>query len=441
MEGNCASDLVLPGNFPFGTPDSARYSSLESVHALIRTSSLECQLYVDRYLELYQVIFPVLDTDTFQAEIADFWAAPSKADLCWLAQYLVVLGLGAFAKSRDSKLACEFFFASEACIAKTPFMFRPTMSNIRALCLMVIAKQVVNATCWALDSCWNVMGIVVRLAVMMALHHDWLPEYNSQNICRERQLRKRLWTIIVYIDIQMSLITGQPSLLPHEAILSTSEGFELQTRQGTLDDCWDSVLPKSFPIIFHFLSRINSNFDQISFDEVLQYDLELRQTMCHVAVLEGHEILRLTLDIFFRRVLMVLHRSHAMDIQAPVLYPTSYWSSLECSLAVLFHHHELSQNTYPQHIDLVGRPFMLDFFAAALTTCVHLLRTDAPLAATLTSEGMIPPRQTILDTLSNCLVILSKEQNMSLCFRTGFGLLSAIFAQIPGASNNDGHLT
>jgi hypothetical protein len=442
MEGNCDTDLVLPGNFPFGSPDSARYVSLNVVHALIQNSSLNCQSYVDRYFEMHQIAFPVLNAETFRDEVAEFWNAPNRVDLCWLAQYLVVLGLGAFATNRDSKLACEFFLASEACIAKTPFMFRPTLSNIRALCLMVIAKQVANATCWALDSCWNVMGIVVRLGVMMELHHDWMPGYSSDDICRERKLRKRLWTIIVYIDIQVSLITGQPSLLPNDALLSTSEGLSPPNREETLDDCWDSILPQSFPIIWHFLARLNSSIDQISYDEVLQYDLEIRQIMRCVAGLEGHPVLLLTLDVFFRRVLGVLHRHHALDIDAPALYPTSYWSSLECSLAILFHHRELAEETcLAQNVDLVGRPFMLDFFAAALTTCVHLLRTDAPLDATLTSEGTMPPRKTILDTLSNCLDILSREQNQSLCFRTGYRLLNAIFPLIPSTSSIDTNFT
>jgi hypothetical protein len=123
-----------------------------------------------------------------------------------------------------------------------------------------------------------------------------------------------------------------------------------------------------------------------------------------------------------------------LDIDAPALYPTSYWSSLECSLAILFHHRELAQENHLliQNIDMIGRPFMLDFFAAALTTCVHLLRTDALLDTTLNSEILMPPRQTILDTLSNCLEILSREQNQSVCFRTGYRLLSAIFPLIPG---------
>ncbi|KAF1848099.1 uncharacterized protein K460DRAFT_414714 [Cucurbitaria berberidis CBS 394.84] len=96
------------------------------------------------------------------------------------------------------------------------------------------------------------------------------------------------------------------------------------------------------------------------------------------------------------------------------------------------HHRNLYEaSNQPPNIDLVGRPYMLDFFAAALTVCIHLLRSDAPLDTTLAPEGTIPARQTILSTLTNCLDIFSKEQNKSLCFRTGHRLLMAVFALIP----------
>lgn len=427
-QGDCSSDLILPGNFPFGTPESARYSSLDSIHVLLQASKSESSRYLNHYSHLYHASIPIFDLKRFHTEIERYWEAADKLDFCWLAQYLAVLGLGAFATSRDEKLAADFFFASEACLARTPYMYRPSVANIRTLCLLVVAKQVAFATCWALDSCWNIMGLIVRLSLMTTLHQDYIPGCDIPGVVEERILRRRLWNIVVYLDIQMGLITGQTSPLPHDALLTTVQ----PSSDGTADHCWDSVLPTSFPIICHFLARINSSIDVMTYDEVLQYDLEVRQSMRHAAAVGGSDILSTTVDIFFRRVLLVLHRRHALDPEAPTLYPTSYWSSLECSLALIIHQRELSDDLCSPHdVHLIGRPFMLDFFAAALTTCIHLLRTDAPLAATLTSEGTIPPRQTIMNTLRSCLDLFAKEQHRSVCFRSGYHMLSAVYGLIP----------
>ncbi|KAF2269446.1 hypothetical protein CC78DRAFT_487067 [Lojkania enalia] len=434
-EGDCSGDLFLPGNFPFGASERIKYSSLDFVSSLLQASQLECEKYIQAYLQIYQVMYPIVDTDTFLDEVKQYWASPSGVNVCWMAQFLVVLGLGAFATSRGTNPAKEFFFAGEACLAKSPYMFRPTMDSLRTLCLMVVAKQVANATCWALDSCWNVMGIVVRLAMMLSLHHNGTPNHNTPNPTKKCRLRRRLWTLIVYLDIQLSLITGQLSLLPQNALLIQSDDDEPSSPFLTLDDCWHTILPEAFPIISHFLARINYSTDDIGYDEVLQYDIEIRQLMRRIAVVDGNDLLRRTLDIFFRRVLMVLHRQKALHPDAPTSFPTSYWSSLECSLALLVHHQSFTDQIGLQNNkDLVGRPFMLDFFAAALTSCIHLMRQDAPLAATHLSECMIPPRQTILDTLLSCRDIFSREESQSVCIRTGCRLLKAVLEVVPGAS-------
>lgn len=428
IEGDCSTDFALPGNFPFGTVESTRYASLDKVQELLQASQADANDLISGYFETYHPSMPVLEPETFQRNMENFRVAPEKVDASWLALYLTVLGLGAHAAGRAEDACAEFFFASEACLAKTPYMFRPTTTNISTLCLMVLAKQVAYSTCWALDTCWNVMGVVVRLSMMMVLHQEWMPELDEPAIVMERDRRRRLWNMVVYLDIQMSLITGQQSLLPQDTLLTTIE----MNDPIVLEDCWDSLLPQTFPIICHFLARINSYTDQVTYDEVVEYDLEIRQFVRRFSELPGNNILHLTLDIFFRRALLVLHRRYAMDPEAPFLYPTSYWSSLECSLALIGHQRALAESpNHDPNLDVVGRPYMLDFFAAALTTCIQLLRRDAPLSTTLACEEAVPPRQMILSTLTSSVEILSREQSKSLCFRTGYRILTAVFELIP----------
>lgn len=138
-------------------------------------------------------------------------------------------------------------------------------------------------------------------------------------------------------------------------------------------------------------------------------------------------------DIFFRRVLVVLHRYYALDPDAPNLYTVSYWSSLECCLALIVHQRELSAQCphLPANIHIIVRPFTLDFFAAALTTCIHLLSIDAPLHPVSVSESAIPPRRIIMETIESCLEIFARECRDSVCFTAGYRLLSAVYCLVP----------
>lgn len=430
MDGDCAKDLSLPGNYPFGSAESIPYRSPPEVRTLLDNHRNQANSYMEGYLSLYRGT-QLFDESKLQTEVHQFWQTPEKFDLGWLAQYLAVLGLGATAAGIEEKVAAELFFASEACLAQTPYMYRPTVANIRTLLLQVQAKQVCYATCWALDACWNIVGLIVRLSIMMGLHRCWMTEPDEiPTIYEERERRKRLWDAVVNMDIQTSLVTGQASPLPNDAFLANA----LDNIQGPSYNSCDLV-SASYPLIYQILTRLNTSVDMISYEEVLEYDTELRRVMrLAVAAAEKESCaVRTTTDIFFRRVLMVLHRYYALVPDAPIDYPTSYWSSLECCLALIVHQRALMGHcgTSSSNIYLVARPYMLDFFAAALTACVHLLSIDAPLSATIGSENAIPPRQTIMDTIESCLEIFARESSHSVCFGTGYRLLSIVYALIP----------
>ncbi|ORX96959.1 hypothetical protein BCR34DRAFT_619533 [Clohesyomyces aquaticus] len=418
---HATEDLVLPGNFPLGSPQALKYSSLETVIALVKTSKPHHQSYIEHYLRSYQPIYPILDVDSFLEDIADFWKETTPRNLSWLSQFLMVLGLGSFASKREPEPATEFFFASEACLAKTPFLFRPNIMVLRTVCLTIVAKQVANATCWALDSCWSLTGLIVRVAMMLGLDQNREPSAPSQisDMQKEMSHRHCLWTVVIYFDIQMSMITGMPSALP-QGPAGFDQGY------GSTMNKWDWILSESLPVISHALSRANSNVDEMTYDEVLRYDREIRRLMHNLVPVDGEQLLRLSLDIFFRRILMVIHRCHALHPNAPTQYSISYWSSLECSLALLVHHRALCDDpALPNDIGFVSRFFVMDFFAAALTICIHLHWKDAPLSATATPEGLIPPRQTILDTIRSCQSIWARDENKSACLHTGCRILES----------------
>ncbi|KAF2652635.1 hypothetical protein K491DRAFT_604523 [Lophiostoma macrostomum CBS 122681] len=433
LKGDYSSDLALPPNYGIGSPESVKYASLSVIWDLLRESRSSCQTYLDHYILFYQPVYPVLSTDTFQKQVDDYWSQPEKMNISWLALYLSVLGLGAFARHRDMDIASPFLLASEACLAKTPYQLHPTLTNIQTLTLMVVAKHVANATCWAFDSSWSLMGIVVRLAVMACLHRSGEPAYYGEEFQVELEARRRIWTTIVYLDMQLSLITGQPSLLPADTLLLSGDNVGFHETIRSPEDAWRSLLPESFPIIYHFLNRINLGPEDITYDEVIQYDFEIRSIMARIGTMKECNPTRFSLEIFFRRLLLCLHRFHALQEDAALMYPISYWSSLECSLAILAHQREVAfKKQQMETVEVMGRPYLLDFLAAAVTASIHLLRTDAPLAPA--NDGTIPPRQTIMTSLISCVEIFLKDAMESLCYRTGCGLLVRILKMVPEAS-------
>ncbi|KAF7559398.1 hypothetical protein G7046_g4753 [Stylonectria norvegica] len=364
----CLANFTLPGNFPFGTPGATKYYSRDAIIKLLECERENFTIYIDRYLNLLDCVNPILDLDVFKREVDQYWVDPNAVDLCWLSQLLMVLGLGCFATVEEPHQATELMMAAEACLMQTPFMFRPTLLTLKALSLMVVAKQVCNATCWSVDSCWSLLGLLVRLAFIYGLPQERTESGDQILDPVERDKRRKLWLTILYLDIKVAMCTGMPPLTSPDEL----GGLKDLPEWGE-PDCLQMVLWQSIPTVLDVLGLINSKKEQISYPEVLRYNTRLRELMAHAQRVCSGQLQRITVDIFLRRCLMVLHRPFALHPDGPVLFPESYWSSLECSLALLIHYRELWCTDNNQRLDLVGRAFVLDFFSAALTAFVHVL--------------------------------------------------------------------
>ena len=420
----CLANFTLPGNFPFGTPGATKYYARDAVTRLIESERPRCQMYIDRYVNLLDCVNPILDVPQFQRELEQYWQDTNSMSLCWMAQLLMVMGLGAFANpnKEEPSIATELMMGAEACLMQTPFMFRPTFASLKATCLMVVAKQVCNPTCWFTDSCWSLLGLLVRMSFIFGL-----PQDNSEGLDdAERSSRRRLWLTILYLDIKLSMPTGMPPLTRPDELKSLKSMPGLGEHSGL-----QQVLSESLPTVLTILVQINSSSDQISYPEVLQYNAQIRTLMQHAQRVCTNYLQRTTVDIYLRRCLMVLHRPFALHLEGPTLFPDSYWSSLECSLAVLMHYRDLWYEDPSLRHDLVGRAFTHEFFSSTLQASVHVLRQEAPLAGSTSIGCDIPPRKIILDTLRSCVDIWGGEQEKSVCWRTSYNILNNILALMP----------
>ncbi|PTB44841.1 hypothetical protein M441DRAFT_450759 [Trichoderma asperellum CBS 433.97] len=421
QNANISDEFVLPENFPFNSPAAANFASLDSVHDLLQQHRPKYQFYMNGYLALYQPSFPIIDTAMFSSLAEKFWNDPRSTDVAWLASFLMVLALGCFAVTRDQHATMDLCMAAEACLSKTPFMVQPDISAVRTLCLMVLAKQTLNATCRTFDSCWTLLGTVIRAATAIDLHKQRMPHHGYEDI-GVWQFEQTMWSTVVYFCVQVAMVTGKPLIVSADMF---AERIPLSISQT--NDPW-VMLIDVYPTLCHIISRITSNTDKPLYDEVVKYNDHVRRLMdTLLGKMYGKPRLYITLDIFFRRILLVLHRSHALHAVAPSEYPVSYWSSLECSLAILVHYRDLEDQKELDNTDLLSRLFKSDIFASMLTVCLYLLRQEAPLSAGST----IPPRRIILNTLQACMVIWEKEVHHSTCFKIGLMLLDSVLKFLP----------
>lgn len=421
----CHKDLNLPANYPFNSPGAARYSQPGNVRTLLLRHQCSWGRFIEEYCNVFHTVHPIINVSEIQTMISMTSDELQDVEISLLAEFCAILALGATTATRDFELATEMFLAAEACLSKTPFMVRPSLNTLRTMCLMLIAKQMANATCWTVDGCWTLLGLISRQAASLGLHREPVMFCDSgDDTYQQWKDGQILWLTIIYFNVQVSTVSGMPPFLQPDEIDNMTKLYPwmLEGLEPT-ELLWNTVIRKSCHVLISALTRINSDRNRPSYEETLEYNTQIRRLMMVLETYDMRPTLRITLDMFFRRILLTLHRRYALDFEGPTRYTVSYWASLECSLAILVHHRELGEGELaPSGSDMISRFFMLDFYAAALTACIHLLRQDAPLA-----DGMaMPPRQTIIETLEACAELWSKEQHKSVCFRAGRAMLESV---------------
>lgn len=432
-------------NYPF----SDERMNFSRSKASILTSLPEEHLiktYTDSYLNSFERTHRLLHGPTFRKELQDFLQNPDDVDIAWLSQLFMMLALGyqgtrgvESGNREDLTIVDIYLDGAEACLLLSPFMWRPTLTVLRTLCMMVIAKQIDIVSMDDPDALWTLIGMVVRLAISIGIHRD--PSYFPSMPLFEGEMRKIVWTTIVFMNLQASIESGMPVLLnamdfdssepvninEYELFKDVKE-FPSRTEGACTDSTFQTILSGSFKTVSNIVSHANSTSSKINYTQTTRYDSEVRVFLQKASALHNNSppdstitdravwtnLQRITLEIFFRRVLLVLHRPYSNDPICRLRYPNSYWSTLECSLALLVHQRTLYGDTdNPISIEWFAELFKGDFFTASINVCLRLYRDDISWDEQHTLNS-IPAKQIISETLASCYDIWGRKIGLSV---------------------------
>ncbi|KAK2836987.1 hypothetical protein FQN49_006524, partial [Arthroderma sp. PD_2] len=442
-------------NYPFGEKPRRSKSARKAMLASIPHQSV-ADKFAAAYLEVIETSHRILHVPTFKLQVQAFRDQPSAADDGWLAQYFTVLALGCEAHNSDASDTTESYpelpntllAAAETCLRLTPFMYRPTLANLRTLCLMVIAKQINTMSCSEHEACWPLTGLIVRLAMVVGLHSS---NCNKVYSPFHAEMRNRLWAAICFMDLKQSLLSGMPLQITADSFTclppaninehEIHEDFEGEVLTRALPERTDStilvVLYDVFPLVTEIMRMVNSADASFQYEDVIEYDRQLRYKMKEYDLIfqtpskrligptelslgigsDNTDFERVLLNVYFRRILLTLHSHFAKLPQAFVQYPVAYWSSLECSLALLAQQRELCEQAAHNrgYSTWFSGLFKQDYFTAAMTLCFHLIKNDSPLELPAEHLCQIQARETVLETLRCCRDLWEKEKDRSSC--------------------------
>ncbi|TQV99623.1 C6 transcription factor [Cordyceps javanica] len=453
MEDECATPInamSLSINFPLGNVNDPTITVEELLSQLPRRSVQ--RLFISCFMETIEKTFYIVDETAYEEELRAFWAPGSLVQEDWLGVHFLVLSLGcqaynhhAYKKGQDvyRSLPVRLLSGAEMCLKRTPFLFRPSLNVIKMLGLMVIAKQVYAMSCHQADTCWHLTGMLVRLAASMGLHTDLA--VSDEPTVYEEKMKRRIWTLAVYMEMKQSLVCGMPLLLRSSdiAALLRKEAF-VDDNAGTVGSDFAgrarvSLLEETFAssgkLIAKAMELATCVQETVTYDEVVELDASLREQLKRPktglarlqfstgSIISVPDLETCMVDIFCRQTIMALHARFALQDQSSARYPISYLSSLESALSILSQQRNLCEGQPAAPSAWLAGLFRHEFFTAAMTVCFHLVRGNDMMSM---PDGSGQPQEIMLDALQSCRDVWSLERNHSVCNANAYNIVNRL---------------
>ncbi|KAF9869695.1 hypothetical protein CkaCkLH20_12882 [Colletotrichum karsti] len=435
-------------NFPFGDPSSDLQSREYLLSQLPAREIVEALLH--NYMRTYEKLFPLWHQPSFDQNMKDFWESPQFVERTFLAQIYMMLalschsapdGVAALRQLDLVELSHTFFGLADAAFKGSQFMMVHDLAVLRTLCMAAIAKIMDLITFNDARSCSLLMGLVVRLAENMSMHRQ--PSLFVGMSQSEGLTRQRIWTTITYLDLATSVSTSLPPLIrpdDHD-VFSMSDLPENSAKGCDADELagFQNLLSEALPLASSIISTANSVKPEVIYDEVEKTDKKLRNILNRLNKVEmgdgvdafslqGIMLQRAMLQIFVRRMLLILHEPFARDPKLSTGYKTSRFAVMECSLALVLCHGSLSEAaTLGNPVEWFLNFFKEDFGIAAIYVTRAIRRNDFDTDAHLLPHTC--PREIAWTALRRSAEILEEHAGDSVNhFRIYMGVVHLVAA-------------
>ncbi|KAK4042190.1 oleate activated transcription factor 3 [Parachaetomium inaequale] len=253
----------ISGTDPAGEP---AYRQLQS-HKYLFTSLSVVDLLIRAYFQTLNPVYHLFHFPQFEEELNAIWVNSSQCSEEW--------GIGQCMEGWTERLldAAQFF------CSKSLYLSAPTLTSVRALCLVVIAR-LLDLKGAETSQLASLAGFLSRSAVVIHLHRSSsvLPELTPF----EAEMRRRVWVAdgTSYIHEDHDPII--PLNINDADIYRTRHGWMVGRQQAQQQEVTDSAfqvtLAELLPTLIEIINTVNSpTKPPPTYDKVQSWDSQLRQ--------------------------------------------------------------------------------------------------------------------------------------------------------------------
>ncbi|KAJ5782239.1 hypothetical protein N7457_004013 [Penicillium paradoxum] len=240
---------------------------------------------VDNYLRVIEGPFRIFHIPTFRREYEAFWASPPSTTTVFVLNLLLVISIGArfwHDMTVEAQLRPDARRWVETAQVWSSNLHKElaTLAGLQAQCLLSLARQFYQVKPQLV---WLAQGTLLRAAIFMGLHRDG--RYFPQLSFFQAEMRRRLWTTILELEVQSMMDTGMTPMLGLKDFDSkpplnlNDEDFDSTTTlppQSRPASEWTQsslqlFLRQSLEVRMEIVCLVNNSFSEPSYEDILQW--------------------------------------------------------------------------------------------------------------------------------------------------------------------------
>jgi hypothetical protein len=284
-----------------------------------------CDELIDRYLRTIETVYRILHVSTFQKHYEQIWRDVAEPNAAFMVQLKLVLAIGAILYDQNCSLrpeAARWVYEAQTWLSSPVFKSKLGVQYLQLSILLLLARENVDI---GGELVWISAGAVLRAAIYIGLHKD--PAQLPRMTTLECEMRRRIWSTILEINLHSSLMSGGPCLISMDDFTTQpprnfdDEQFttpdpiakaESVYTQTSISNALRSTYSSRLAVI-RFLNDVNSSG---TYEETLRIDTELRA---------AYRTLRRTLEAYPRTIESA---PHSFALEAVDFIMHRYISSL-----------------------------------------------------------------------------------------------------------------
>lgn len=320
------------------------------------------------YFRIWETTYRILHEPSFWKEYHGFWE--ERAHGGGQVSFAVILNLIVATTecvtpkddvflgdtTADRHTASNTIDICDAWISRQPRK-RLTLPFFQVQCLALLAKRV---NCIKLKQDWVASGDLFRLALASGMHRDPSLLASGKISAFEKEMKKRLWVVIMELELQSSLESGlqssltglyfdtsTPTNLPDDAFSTqTQEMPASRPAEHFTSASYLSVTLKSLPFRIHLAQLLNNPSSDMHYSDILHYDSQIHSMLSSLPSWDDDRaaVPAALLKLQLRLYLLMMHKNYAKLAHQNQRYIYSFTMCVEVASSILATHEELLNN-------------------------------------------------------------------------------------------------